>query len=68
MWGIDPTKRFLSSSYVEEIEYFSWMIDQVFFFDKKIAIGQSGAAFWGYGPGTLRSITGTFFGEDRHFF
>ncbi len=57
----------LPSSYVAEMWEISWMIDQDFLFDKKIAIGQLGAAFWGYGPVSLRSITGTFVGEDRHY-
>jgi len=67
MCDTDPTKRLLPSSYIEEINNISWMIDEVFVFDKKIAIGQPSAAFWGYAPVSPRSITGTFVGEVPHF-
>jgi hypothetical protein len=52
----------LTSFYLPDIRYFSRIIDKVFFFDNKIAIGQPDAAFWGYDPVSLRSITAKIFG------
>jgi len=44
------------------------MIDQFFIFDKTIAVRIGDAAFWGYFPVSLRSITGNNFWEMSAIF